>query len=47
MISRSESSGKVTLQKAEIDGGTALRFSGTNLIGGGGENTTITKVIKL
>lgn len=30
MISRSESSGKVTLQRAEIDGGTALRFSGTN-----------------
>lgn len=29
-ISRSESSGKVTLQRAEIDGGTALRFSGTN-----------------
>lgn len=30
MISRSESSGKVTLQRAEIDGVTALRFSGTN-----------------
>lgn len=50
MISRSESSGKVTLHKAKIDRVTALRFSGTNilhLIGVGGKNTSITKIIKL